>query len=175
MLDGFLPKAVLAAGLEEIASADHRFEIEPRGTGRIEFSLLQSKTLWRAIYARRIVDLLSAAFGVPVRLNKDNWLQLRRMNDETPDFPLHSDHTGEADTIAAFLYLSPGWSPDRGGRLRLHEVEDQPAPSLCIEPVQNRFVAFQTKADHWHSVERTYGWDRLSLLALWDIAGPTST
>ncbi len=96
------------------------------------------------------------------------------MNDETPDFPLHSDHTGDEETIAAFLYLSGGWEPACGGRLRLHAGEDRPTPSLCIEPIQNRFVAFQTKPAHWHSVERTRGWDRLSILALWDIAPPMS-
>ncbi len=32
-----------------------------------------------------------------------------------------------------------------------------------------RLVAFRTKATHWHSVEKVYGWERLSILALWDV------
>ncbi len=170
-IDGFLPEAELAAGLAEIAGEAYAFEIEPRGTGRIEFSLLKSKVLWRAIYSRRTLDLLSAAFGLPLRLNKHNLLQLRRMNDDTPDFPLHSDHTPDADTIASFLYLADGWSPARGGRLRLHETNDDASPSVAIDPIRNRLVAFRTSGPHWHSVERVHAWTRLSILALWDIAG----
>ena len=42
LLDDFLPAAELAAGLDEVAAADYEFGIEPRGTGRIEYSLLKS-------------------------------------------------------------------------------------------------------------------------------------
>jgi hypothetical protein len=45
------------------------------------------------------------------------------------------------------------------------------APSFAIEPIQNRFVAFQTKPAHWRSVERVRGWDRYSILALWNVEG----
>jgi hypothetical protein len=153
LLDGFLSEAGLDASLEEIASESYEFGIEQRGLGRIEFSVLKSETLWRAIYSRRIVDLLTRAFGVRVRLNKHNLLQLRRMNDETP----------------SFLYLSEGWTPACGGRLRLHTTNDASAVGAAIEPISNRFIAFQTKAEHWHSVERVYGWERLSILSLWDV------
>jgi hypothetical protein len=170
-LDNFLPEAELTAGLEEIASEDYEFGIEARGKGRIEFSLLKSKILWRAIYSREIVDLLSGAFGTPVRLNKHNMLQLRRMTDETPEFPLHSDYTSNENTIASFLYLSSGWSPACGGRLQLYKANDASSWSIAIEPIRNRFIAFQTKPAHWHSVERVHGWDRFSILALWNIEG----
>jgi hypothetical protein len=169
LLDGFLPEAELTASLEEIASENYEFGIDQRGLGRIEFSVLKSEAFWRAIYSRRIVDLLSGAFGVRVRLNRDNLLQLRRMNDETPAFPVHSDLTSDQDTIVSFLYLSEGWTPARGGRLCLHAANDASAVGAAIEPVRNRFIAFQTKAEHWHSVERVYGWERLSILAVWNI------
>ena len=106
-----------------------------------------------------------------MRLNKHNLIQLRRMTDETPEFPLHNDYTSNEDTIASFLYLSSGWSYACGGRLRLYESDDVSAPSIAIEPIQNRLVAFQTKPAHWHSVERVHHWDRLSILALWNIDG----
>ena len=173
LIDDFLPEAELAAGLEEIAAAEYEFGIESRGTGRIEFSLLKSEVLWRSIYSRRMVSLLSEAFGVRVRLNKHNMVQLRRMTDETPEFPLHSDYTSTEDTIASFLYLSSGWSPACGGRLRLYEANDVTAPSIAIEPIRNRFIAFQTRPAYWHSVERVHGWDRFSILALWNIEGET--
>jgi 2OG-Fe(II) oxygenase superfamily len=173
VVDHFLPDAALAQSVSEIAAEIYNFEIENRGTGRIEFSLLKSETLWRAIYSKQTVSLLSSAFGVAIRLNKSNWLQLRRMNDDTPEFPLHNDFTSNEDTIASFLYLSSGWSIKCGGRLHLFESDNQAAPSSWIDPIENRFVAFRTKAAHWHAVERVYGWERLSLLALWDVDGAT--
>jgi hypothetical protein len=169
LLDDFLPDAGLAASLEEIRSENYEFEIGQRKLGRIEFSILKSETLWRAIYSRRIVGLFARAFGVRVRLNKENLLQLRRMNDETPDFGVHSDFTADNDTIVSFLYLSEGWTPARGGRLRLHAANDASAVGAAIEPIRNRFIAFQTKAEHWHSVERVHGWERLSVMGLWNI------
>jgi hypothetical protein len=86
-----------------------------------------------------------------------------------PDFPVHSEFTSGEDTIASFLYLSEGWTPARGGRLRLHAANDASAVGAAIEPIRNWFIAFQTKAEHWHSVERVHGWERLSILALWNI------
>jgi 2OG-Fe(II) oxygenase superfamily len=168
IIDNFLARSVLAKSLTEIDSDTYTFGIEQRGTGRIEYSLLKSRTLWTAIYSRRTLHLLSAAFAVPVTLSRDNWIQLRRMNAETPAFPLHNDFVSTEDSIASFLYLSSGWLPEYGGRLQLFGSEDDTTFSTSIAPVQNRFVAFQTKVCHWHSVERVCGWQRLSALALWN-------
>ncbi|MBV8629753.1 MAG: 2OG-Fe(II) oxygenase [Silvibacterium sp.] len=172
ILDNFLSREVLTQSLAEISSESYEYEIEYRGTGRIEFSLLKSESLWRAIYSRRTVDLLSSAFGVRIRLNKDNMVQLRRMNEDTPEFPLHNDFTSSQDSIATFLYLSRGWTEKCGGRLLLFRSDQDSSPSAAIEPIENRFIAFRTKASHWHSVERVNGWERLSALSLWDIEAP---
>jgi Rps23 Pro-64 3,4-dihydroxylase Tpa1-like proline 4-hydroxylase len=91
------------------------------------------------------------------------------MNDETPEFPLHNDFTSNEETIASFLYLSGGWSTKCGGRLHLFESDKQTEPSASIGPIQNRLVAFRTQPSHWHSVEKVTGWERLSVLALWDV------
>ncbi|SRR6266403_1177693 len=174
LLDNFLPSRELQQSLAEIASDSYEYGIENRGTGRIEFSLLKSKTLWRAIYSPRTLFLLSAAFEVEVSLNKHNMLQLRRMNDQTPEFPRHNDSTSTGETIASFLYISRDWSSRCGGHLHLYATEEQETPSKSISPIQNRFVAFRTNAYHWHSVERVYGWERLSVLAMWDIGDSDS-
>ena len=169
VVDNFLTSATLAQSLQEISADTYAYQMEARGTGRIEYSILKSETLWRAIYSRSTVALLSSAFGVGLKLNKNNLLQLRRMNEDTPEFPVHNDFASDEDTIASFLYLSSGWSRERGGRLHLFESKEQSAPSASIDPVQNRFIAFRTEATYWHSVERVYGWERLSVLALWNI------
>jgi hypothetical protein len=170
IVDNFLATSVLAKSLAEINPDAQSFEIESRGSGRIEYSLLRSKTLWKAIYSKRTIGLLSAAFEGSVTLNRDNWIQLRRMNAETPDFPLHTDFDSNQCGLASFLYLSAGWAEKRGGRLNLFVAEDDRLPSTSIPPIQNRFVAFQTRAHHWHSVERVHDWERISALALWDCA-----
>jgi 2OG-Fe(II) oxygenase superfamily len=174
IVDNFLAAAVLEQSLSEISADTYAYDIEARGTGRIEFSLLKSETLWRAIYSKSTVSLLSSAFGVGVILNKHNMLQLRRMNEDTPEFPLHNDFTSNEDTIASFLYLSNGWSRKCGGRLHLFESDEQFAPSVSIDPIQNRFIAFRTQASYWHSVEKVHGWERLSVLSLWNVDGSTT-
>ena len=171
VVDNFLPRSVLAKSLAEINSDTHTFDIEERGGGRIEYSLLKSKTLWTALYSRKTIHLLYSAFEAPVMLDRENWIQLRRMNSCTPEFPLHNDFVSAEDSIASFLYLSSGWVQKCGGRLHLFMSEDDNAPSTSIAPLQNRFVAFQTRARHWHSVEKVYGWERLSALALWNVNG----
>jgi hypothetical protein len=160
IVDNFLSEDILTQSLSEIRRDNYNFDIESRGTGRIEYSLLKSETLWRAIYSKETVALLSLAFGVEVKLNED-----------TPEFPVHNDFTSSQDSIASFLYLSAGWSPSHGGRLHLFESEKDQAPSASIQPLQNRFLAFQTKSSYWHSVERVNGWERLSALALWNVGG----
>jgi len=171
LMDDFLPPEILRQCLLEIDGDRYDFEIEPRGTGRIEFSLLQSKTLWRAIYSKKTISVLGSAFRVKVTLNKHNMLQLRRMTPETPDFPLHSDFVSGDNTIASFLYLSPGWSTRCGGYFHLFKSNKHSAPALSIEPRQNRFLAFRTEPSHWHAVQKVYDWERLSVLALWNIEG----
>lgn len=173
LIDNFLASETLCQCLAEIGSDSYQFEIEARGTGRIEYSLLKSKTLWRAIYSKRTIATLRRAFGAEVRLNKHNMVQLRRMNPATPDFPLHNDFVSGGDTIASFLYLSSDWSTRCGGYFHMFQSNEQQTPALSIEPIQNRFLAFRTKPSHWHSVERVCDWERLSALALWDIETPS--
>jgi hypothetical protein len=174
IIDDFLPPGVLAAALFEIGQKDYEFGIESRGSGRIEFSVLESEAMWRAVYSRRTMGILSEAFGVPLTLNTHNMVQLRRMNDETPAFPVHNDSDAEADTVAAFLYISDGWTRRRGGRLLLYATKGHVRPTRAIAPLQNRLVAFRTRPDHWHSVERVRAWKRLSVLSLWDVVSDAS-
>jgi hypothetical protein len=62
IVDNFLPRRVLAKSRSEVGAEAYAYEIEYRGAGRIEFTPLKSKTLWRAVYSRRTVGLLSPAF-----------------------------------------------------------------------------------------------------------------
>ena len=172
VLDDFLPEDALVQSLAEIQADSYSYDIEYRGTGRIEFSVLKSPTLWRQIYSKKTVSVLSSAFGVGLALDKHNLVQLRRMNDETPEFPTHNDFADNEDTIASFLYLSSGWSPPCGGRFHLYRSKEQAIPSSSVSPIRNRLLAFRTIETHWHSVERVHGWERLSILSLWNVTNP---
>jgi len=140
IVDYFLDPHVLTTSILDISEAQHVFDIEARGTGCIEYSVLTSKTLWRALYTRNVITLLSDAFSADVSLNNHNMIQVRRMNDHTPEFPLHNDFVADAPTIASFLYLSPGWVQSCGGCLRLYDQNHKQTMKKSIAPIQNRFV-----------------------------------
>jgi len=169
IVDNFLSESVLAKSIAEIHSDLHTFDLGKRGSSRIEYSLLRSKTLWTALYSRKTINLLSAAFEVQVKLSRENWIQLRRMNSDTPEFPLHNDFVPPEDSIVSLLYLSRGWEMAFGGRLHWYISEDENTPAASIAPLQNRFVAFRALESHWHSIEKVCGWERLSALAMWDV------
>jgi 2OG-Fe(II) oxygenase superfamily len=168
VLDGFLQEESLGFALDEIESRAHDFKIDYRGSGRIEFSILHSPTLWRALYSAATMSVLSEAFGCEIKLNKANLIQLRRMNSATPEFPVHHDYVEGAETIVSFLHLSSGWTPQIGGRLLLYRTNDPADVWANVEPIQNRLVAFRTLSGNWHSVEKVHHWERRSVLAVWD-------
>lgn len=168
IVDNFLDNITLDKSLHEIIET-YSFEIEKRGSGQIEYSILKSPTLWRALYSKRTIGLLSAAFGNNFALSRDNWIQVRRMNADSPEFPVHHDFVSTEDSVVSFLYLSAGWAPDYGGQLQLFKNLDDEFPASSVAPIQNRFVVFQTKSFHWHAVEKVFGWERLNALALWDV------
>jgi hypothetical protein len=169
VVDNFLPESVLAKSIAEISSDPHTFDLRQRGSGRIEYALLRSKTLWTALYSRKTINLLSAAFEVQVKLSRDNWIQLRQMNSDTPAFPLHNDFVPPEDSIVSLLYLNSGWKSEFGGCLHLFTSEDENTLASSVAPLQNRFVAFRTLENHWHSIEKVCAWERLSALAMWDV------
>ena len=115
VLDGFLPGDVLEKALQEVRRTNVRIRngAARQRADRILASQEQDPVA-RDLHPENF-DSLSAAFGVKVALNKQNLLQLRRMNNLTPDFPLHNDFTSQSDTIASFLYLGPGWTVQCGG------------------------------------------------------------
>jgi len=115
------------------------------------------------------LEILSTAFCSKISLNKKNLIQLRRMNEDTPEFPLHNDFIFGSNTIVSFLYLSKGWVEENGGRLILQRENEASETMTAIEPIYNRLVAFQTKAEHWHSVQKVASWERLSALCVWDV------
>jgi hypothetical protein len=171
IIDNFLTQPILSQSLLEIRSETYDYELESRGAGRIEFSLLKSKTPVASDLLEEDDKLIVLRFrsGGKAQQRYNNWVQLRRMNEDTPEFPLHSDFTSNQDSIASFLYLSSGWHDSCGGRLHLYKSDKDCSPVASIDPIQNRFIAFRTKPCHWHSVEKVSGWERISALALWNV------
>lgn len=170
VLDNFLDAEVINRSIKEIEAISYKYDTDYRGSGRIEYSLLESPTLWRSIYSKKLIETLSKAFNAKISLNKENLIQLRRMNEDTPPFPLHNYFIFGNNSIVAFFYISKDWQPTCGGRLILNPPGNPESSAKPIDPIFNRLVAFQTKAEHWHSVEAVIGWERLSVLSVWNVA-----
>ena len=168
IIDDFLSAQSLSKSISELNAHDCEYEIDYRGDGRIEYALMESETIWKEIYSVKTISKLSSLFNCKLKLNKSNLIQVRRMSTSTPAFPKHNDFIPENSTIVCFLYLSPSWNSRKGGRLLLYKSLNDREVYKRIDPIQNRLVAFETSASHWHSVEKVYNWERISALALWD-------
>lgn len=169
VLDNFIEEDALDLIVYQVLSKNYEYDIDYRGKGRIEFSLLHSEALWKTIYSAEMISILSEAFGYNLKFNKTNLLQMRRMSGDTPSFPLHNDYIEGLDTIVVFLYLSSNWKIEYGGRLFLHDSIFNSEIIKTINPISNRLVAFRTMPEYWHSVEKVVDWERLSVLSVWDI------
>lgn len=62
---------------------------------------------------------------------------------------LHSD-AAQGRRLCTVLYLSEGWRPEFGGRLRQYRPDQ---PSRSLEPLENRFVLFRPYPEAKHDVE----------------------
>lgn len=169
VLDNFLTADIFEKAADEVLSYSYDFECSERGTSRIEYSLLQSVTLWNVFYSAEFIALLQSAFDHRITLDRRNLIQLRRMTESTPEFPLHNDYREGTDHLVSFLYLSDDWAESKGGRLVMYDSELSSATPVYLEPFANRLLVFRTASTHWHKVEQTVGWTRLSILAAWSI------
>jgi hypothetical protein len=167
VVDNFLDADALRLAMEEVDQDGYNFTIESRITGRIEYDVLRSRVLWQILYSKSTVELLSSAFQGGISLDASNLIQLRRSNDDTPEFGVHNDFTEGENTIVSFLYLSDGWAQDLGGELFLYKHQVDSAPSATLAPILNRFIAFRTLPGYWHAVAKVRDWTRLSAMALW--------
>lgn len=67
------------------------------------------------------------------------------------DFLKDHDDSDRNRRLALVLYLSPGWTPELGGSLRIVAADGQ---TWTVEPKYNSLVAFDTLAGTIHQVER---------------------
>ena len=167
VVDNFLKADELSSAISDIDHEPCVFTIEDRAIGRIEFDVLRSHVLWRALYSKPTISLLASAFQGIISLDASNLIQMRRSNDATPEFGVHNDFEEGESTIVSLLYLSTGWTDGSGGEFLLYKQETDPYASAVIAPALNRFIAFRTLPNHWHAVSKVRNWTRLSAMALW--------
>ncbi|OYW45300.1 MAG: hypothetical protein B7Z08_10625 [Sphingomonadales bacterium 32-68-7] len=170
IVDRFLPEDILTEAFDHIIDTEYEYNIDYRGNGRIEFDVLRMHALWRLLYSKEMSAFISAIYLRRAKLNQENLIQIRRMTEDTPEFPVHNDYILGKDSVISFLYLSPSWSPERRGRLVMHENPQGTGEISFIDPIQNRLVLFQNCRKNWHSVERVTDWTRYAILSVWDLS-----
>jgi hypothetical protein len=164
IIDEFLGDAEFARLVAAAKRPSREFEIEPGDEHQVEFSLLEDIELAKNFISIEFVKLLRRLTGVWCYLG-EGYVQVRRATPETPEFPVHVD-SGGPRSFVAIHYVSPDWSPTHGGGLRMHAAKTGLAAST-VDPIPNRLVVFEAAPDHWHSVEKTLGGARYSILSKW--------
>jgi hypothetical protein len=174
VLDDFLDPNDFDAARDAVLGTHDTFAVQEGDPAQLEFALLRHLPLTKTLLASDTINLLQAVAGTRLRLNESNLLQLRRTKAGGPTLDRHIDTPLGGRSLVMLYYLSPGWTPAFGGRLRLHESQHAPDDEATyVEPVENRLVAFFTDPHCWHSVEPVADWERLSILAEWYCAEAT--
>lgn len=149
---------------------DSDFKIQQEDPEQIQYQALPDMILARTLLSTEFTNLIQKITQTKLTLFQKGSLQLRRMTPSSPPFPPHHDFISER-TLVMLYYLSPNWSPDRGGRLFLHKDEassrDPNSFSHYIAPKENRMVLFFNDCHHWHSVEPVSNWQRYLVFAEW--------
>lgn len=169
VIDGFLDPRWLRRCTAELLASNPTFQIQPGDAEAVQYALLEHLPLAQVFYSPAFHALLQALTGLPLRLNDDNWVQLRRMDASSPRFPPHVDDLERRSLIAVF-YLSPGWRRGCGGELCLHSGLDAP-PTRRVAPLENRLLLFFSDAHCWHSIRAVHGWERYTILSEWLVQG----
>ena len=172
--DGLLKQGDLVAAQHRILNRVHRFRIKPGDPQKIRYKLIDDIPLARIFLSQEFGRFLQVVTGQALAIHPANLVQLRRMDRRSPEFPRHVDFFRSEPSYVCVFFLSPGWTSECGGRLRLHKAAGDEERSLAdIEPVANRLVLFRSSRDHWHSIERVFGgWVRYSVLSEWLFESP---
>jgi hypothetical protein len=110
-------------------------------------------------------NFLEGVAGRPLQPNREIGIQIRRMTEDSPEFPSHIDLI-EKPSLIALYYVAPEWRQGSGGELVLLENENG-GKEKVLAPLANRLVLFWTGDQYWHMVRRVKNWTRLMVLTEW--------
>jgi hypothetical protein len=143
------------------------YEIAETHPARIQLNHLTDFELAEFFFGKEMRSLLAGVAGKALQPNKELGIQIRRMTEESPEFPAHIDLI-DKPTLIALYYVAPGWKLGAGGELVLMENENG-GHEKAVMPIANRLVLFWTGDQYWHMVRRVKNWTRLMVLTEWMI------
>jgi hypothetical protein len=169
IIESFLERSTFERIQRDLLRQPPSFKTLPEDPEEIQFTALPNLELTRLLLSGDFKLFLENLVGEKLRIYEKGALQLRRMTELSPEFPPHVDFIDERALIMLF-YLSPGWSPQKGGQLLLMESEQahpEQSSTRWIAPQENRMVLFFNDNHHWHSVRRVHDWNRYMVMAEW--------
>ncbi|MBN8721879.1 MAG: 2OG-Fe(II) oxygenase [Acidobacteria bacterium] len=167
ILDNFIETTSFKQFQKAIFSKQHTFSIQENDPHQIQFAVLEYIPLAKIFYSVEFKSILETLSNTKLTINTKNYVQLRHMDPDSPEFPPHIDDMGFRSVVTIY-YLSPDWKEDFGGQLCLHKNkigdEDQ---TVFINPIENRLVIFFSDDTNWHSIKKVYDWERYTILSEW--------
>ncbi|MBI4852706.1 MAG: 2OG-Fe(II) oxygenase [Acidobacteria bacterium] len=168
VLDGFIEEKPFKRMQKTFLSKKHKFLIKENDPYFVQYALLRYLPLAKVFYSLEFKNLLETFSGFSLSLNTSNYVQVRYMNIDSPELPIHID-TLEGRAIIAIYYLSPNWVEDSGGELCLYDEFEENIPKTIIKPVENRLLFFSSSITTWHSIKKVNNWERYSVLSTWNV------
>ena len=167
IVDDLFDDATLRKIQNKILSEKIKFKTLPEDPEEIQFAIFPDIELAKYILSSDFKSYLEAICKERLSLYAKGALQLRRMTPLSPEFPAHVDFI-EEKTLVMLIYLSPNWSPEKGGELILQSQEkSEISECKIIEPIENRMVLFMNDPQYWHAVRKVHNWDRYLVMAEW--------
>jgi hypothetical protein len=170
VIDNFLSESSFAELIKRLVTKNTKFKKFEDDPEEIQFTLVPDMKVLEFFLSEDIKKFLGSLAKCSLKIYEKGIVQLRKMDSESPAFPPHSDFIDNINFISLY-YLSPDWSPEKGGELLLHRDEFSGAEekdTKWITPLQNRMVLFFSEKEYWHSVRRVQNWERYLIFSEWE-------
>jgi Rps23 Pro-64 3,4-dihydroxylase Tpa1-like proline 4-hydroxylase len=168
ILDNFIEEKPFKRMQRTFLSKKHKFLVKENDPYFVQYTLLRYLPLAKVFYSLEFKNILEKFSGFKLSLNTSNYVQVRYMNQSSPELPIHVD-TLEGTAVIAIYYLSPEWTKESGGELCLYDEFEENIPKMLVEPLENRLIFFPSNITTWHSIKKVNCWERYSILSTWNI------
>ncbi len=168
VLDNFIEEKAFKRMQQAFLSKKYKFLVEKDDPYSIQFTLLRYIPLAKIFYSIEFKNLLETLSKASLSLNTSNYVQLRYMNQDSPELSKHIDNL-EDKAVVAIYYLSPNWVEGVGGETYLYKEFEDESQEFFVKPIENRLFFFLSDNTTWHSIKKVNNWERYSVLSSWDI------
>lgn len=170
VIDNFLEEECFRKLQKQILKDQYTFRINSNDPEQIQHSVLKHKKLTEYFVSKGFCEVLQSITGHEFQLYVDGAIQLRRMDDSSPEFPPHVDFIDKPNLVMLY-YISPDWKEQNQGELILQKNKKASKIKThykIIQPIENRLVLFYAKRNHWHRVNKVANWKRYLIFSEWE-------